>query len=214
MQASAVTGTEIRVAAPLFYEAVHLLAREGSGVTTVDDLAGHEVAVGPEGSGSRLAAEFVFDSLGLPPEKLPRRVIPWPELTRVSGLEVTVVCVGRGSHLVAGLLADDWRLLPLENAVEISLQHPTLRPMNIEASDFPSFALPAAGIPTVGTTAYLAVHENTPDVLVRRTLEVLYQPPPLVRGMISRRNAAEWQGLSFHPAARTFFAETTETASP
>lgn len=212
IQAGAMTGSELRVAAPLFYEAVHILVRSGAAVEDIDQLPGHQVAVGPQGSGSRLAAEYVFDSLELTPDVMPRHVIPWPELSDDSGPDVAVICVGRGSSLVADLLAKEWKLLPLDNAVAIALQHPSLRPMRIEASDYPNLDLdlPPEGISTVGTIAFLAVRADTPDILVTETLKVLYQPPPLLTGMISRRNAAEWQGLSLHRAARAFYSELPE----
>ena len=53
MESSAILGGQLCVVAPLFYEAVHVIVRDDSGITSIDQLRGHRVAVGPHGSGSR-----------------------------------------------------------------------------------------------------------------------------------------------------------------
>jgi TRAP transporter TAXI family solute receptor len=212
MQAIAMTGREVCVVAPLFYEAVHVLARSECSVNTVQDIAGHSIAVGPEGSGSRLAAEWVLDSLGHSPDSVPRIAIAWPELSAESidatqALpDVAVVCIGKGSRIATSMLSSRrWRLIPLTEAIEISLQHPSLRPMTIVPSDYPDAELPPVGIPTVGMTAFLTTKASAPDVLITNALDALYQSPTITPGLIPRRQISEWQGLDFHHAARRYF---------
>jgi len=214
MQASAIVGKELSVAAPLFYEAVHVLVREGADIRGMADLNGHTVAVGPEGSGSRKVAEYLFDSFHMNETEVPRSVIAWPELAAATEIDVAVICIGLRSRLVNGLLADGWRLLPIEDAITVSLQHPTLRPMTITHRDCPGADLPAQGIATVGTTAFLAVRADLPDTLVLAALESIYEDPPLIPGMIARRNATEWQGLVFHRAAREYYAREFDAQPP
>ena len=69
-------------------------------------------------------------------------------------------------------------------------------PMTIEKSHYASEQVPAEGIPTVGTTAFLAARYDTPGELVQAAIDVLYQPPPLIVGLIPSDQAAEWQGLA------------------
>ena len=220
MQASAIRGDVICVVAPLFYEAVHLLVRNDSGVKTVGDLRGHRVAVGPQGSGSRVAAELVFESLQLTPDVAPRQVIAWSQLNSNSSIDVAVICSGRGSRLVNELLASQrWRLLSIPTAIQIALRHPALRPMTISASEYPGAELPAEGIATIGTTAFLAARRDAPSALITAALEALYSAPPaypppavsepsLAVELIPKERAVEWQGLRFHPAARSYYAES------
>lgn len=240
MQAGAMGSDKLCVVAPLFFEAVHVLVRDDSPITRIEDISGHPIAVGPAGSGSRLATEMVLHSLGLPPETTPRRVIAWPELLAASAApqdaaddvlgandalpQIAIICIGRRSRLVQSLLsagasgsqsADEdvgtaggrWRLLPIGPAIQISLQHPILRPMTIEAEDYPAAGLPPEGIATVGTTAFLVTRWGAPDALVTAALQALYQPPLDVPGLIPQELAGEWQGqgLGFHPAARRYF---------
>lgn len=212
MQASAISGDELCVIAPLFYEAVHLLVRgpEFSGVQSLLDpklISGHRIAVGPIDSGSRMTADMILDSLGLPADKTPREVIRWPELLSPDAPDIALVCIGRGSSLVAGLLSNGWRLMEIPQGIDISMQHPTLLPMTIDRTHYASDGVPEGGIATVGTTAFLATRRDAPSALVQSTLELLYQPPQIFVGLIPRERAAEWQGLlDFHPTARRYFA--------
>tara|TARA_R110002049_G_scaffold4601_5_gene32254 strand:+ start:355713 stop:357857 length:2145 start_codon:yes stop_codon:yes gene_type:complete len=206
MEASAIRGGNLCVVAPLFYEAVHVLAREDSGIRTMDDLSGHRVAVGPSGSGSRATAEYVFESLGMAADAFTREEIEWPDLYRDDAPDAAVICIGCNSPLVSELLVNRrWTLISIPNCVDIALRHPTLRPMTIEQGDYQDFAIPDAGINTVGTTAFLATRLDAPAALIEATLDAIYAEPELTVGMIPRDRAAEWQGLAFHPVARNYF---------
>ncbi len=217
MQAVAMVGNDVCVVAPLFYEAVHVLVRTDSVVQSASEIAGHRVAVGLDGSGSRLAAEMVLQSLDLPSPATPRVAIGWPELSRAAAEnraempDVAVVCIGRGSQLATSMLQTGfWRLISLPATIDIALQHPTLRPMTISATDYPGCGLPEGGVATVGMTAFLVARFDTPDSLVTAALQAIYQSPPIAAGLIPRRQINEWQGLALHPAARRYY----DTADP
>lgn len=206
MQASAVTGESLCVVAPLFYEAAHVLVRSDSGVQSINDLIGHRIAVGPKGSGSLGTAEMLLDSLELSDGKTEPVAMPWPGLLSDDAPDVAIVCVGLGSSFVGDLIRDhQWRLIPVSSNISVALQHPTLRSLTIDAADYPDATLPIEGVPTVGTTAFLAARHNAPAELVEATLNLIYQPPQIFVGLIPRDRAAEWQGLVFHAAARKYF---------
>ncbi len=75
--------------------------------------------------------------------------------------------------------------------------------MKIEPSEFPGVGIPAAGVETVGTTAYLAARTDAPAELVRAVLEALYREPELCVGLIPRSQAAESQGLAFASGSKS-----------
>ena len=209
MQATAISGDRLVVVAPLFYEVLYVVAKSESQIHAIDDLRGRRVAVGPEGSGSRVTAELILDSHKLSPDLVSREFVSWDSLLTVDAPEAAMICIGRGSQLVHQLLAGGkWRLVPISGVINISLEHPTLRPMTIEPSDFPSVAIPAEGVPTVGTTAFLAADIETPAALVRAVLETLYRQPPLCGGLIPRNQVVEWHGMAFHPEARRYFEQS------
>ncbi len=209
MQATAISGERLCVIAPLFYEVLYVVARADTNIRTMQDLRGHRVAIGPEGSGSRATAELVLDAFELSADSVERKIVPWETLHSDDSSDAAMICIGRGSLLVSRLLAaGDWRLVPVPGGIEISLAHPTLRPMTIGRAEFPTAELPPRGVQTVGTTAFIAANKDAPSALVNGILEALYDEPELCIGLIPRNQAAEWQGLAFHPEARRFFAET------
>ena len=215
MQATAISGNHLRVVAPLFYELVYVFAHKDSKIKSLDDLKNATVAIGPDGSGSQAAAEFVFESLGFDQTSVNRQVSGWHELFSDQPPDAAMICIGRGSVLITRLIeSGQWRLIPIHQNFRISRQHPTLRPMMISPEDFlPNDSQrsdrvstwPTEGVPTVGTTGFLAAMDDAPAELVVAALESLYADPPLGMDLIPRSNAAEWQGLAFHPAARRFY---------
>ena len=215
MQAAAVSGDDICVVAPLFYEVVYFLARTDSSIKTVQDFTGHHVAVGPTDSGSRHTAELIFDSLNIT-SGLTREVLNWSDLSNPkqddSELpDAAVICVGRGSQLMTDLLKDGkWRLVPLLNANKIALQHPTLLSMDIPSDEFPKTGITDPSIPTVGTMAYLGARQDAPADLILAALDALYDKPAIFDNLISRRRAAENRAIKFHPVADHYFQRNAE----
>lgn len=213
MQASAVSGDDLCVVAPLFYEAVHVVVQKDRGIDSVEDLRGKDVAVGPQGSGSHRTAALVFESLKLTDQIQRHEVGGWSELFEKNAPSAAIICIGRGSQLITDLLVSGrWKIVPIPpTGIQTALQHPTLRPMNIGINDYVdekngSQGFNIAGpIATVGTTAFLVARKDTPRELVKAVLETLYDPPTLFPSMISRRHASEWTDLVFHPAARHFY---------
>ncbi|WP_182867875.1 serine/threonine-protein kinase [Stieleria mannarensis] len=210
MQASAISGDDLCVIAPLIYEAAHLLVRapdllQHDRPLNIQMLAGRKIAVGPRGSGSRRTADMILDSLNLAADDTPREVVAWERLQTPDAPDIALICIGRGSSLVSGLLQKQWRLVPIPQGITISMQHPTLRTITIDPSHYRNADIPDEGLATVGTTAFLVTRRDAPSALVQTTLELLYQPPRLFPDLIPRERAAEWQGLDLHHAARRYF---------
>lgn len=210
MQATAIEGNQLCLVAPLFYEVVYVLAKKDSSIRTVHDLSG-KIAVGPASSGSKHTAELVLESLGLDDVELVSGswsnhydpTLPQPE--------AAMVCIGRRSEIMKKLMDSGmWRLVPIPVGTRerISLRHPTLRPISVEPSEFPGEAIPAGGIPTVGTTAFLVTKKNAPSDLIRASLEALYSPPALREGMIPKSGYSDWRGFVFHDEARRYYEES------
>jgi TRAP transporter TAXI family solute receptor len=206
MQASAIRGDNLCVVAPLFYEVVHVLVRPEAEIKSLNDLKGHRVAVGPEGSGSRLAADLLFDSFQLSKDDVSCIVASWQDPTAVAGVDAAIICIGTGSRVVDDMLENQqFVLLSIPESFKVSFEHPTLRPLQIPATAYPDRGLSEQGYDTVGMTAFLAARMDTPNVLVEAALQAIYAEPPLYANMIPLRGAAEFQGMQLHPAARRFF---------
>ena len=207
LQASAVRGDNVAVIAPLYYEAVHVLARSDSGIETLAEIEGQRVAIGADGSGSQLAARMLVESLGFSPQDLELVPVSIADLTDEDDIPIAITCVARGGRKVSEALnSGNFRMLAIDDAMTLALDHPTFRPLHIDVADYPDADLPKDGIATVGTTAFLAARHETSGSLVTAALEAVYQETIDVPGMISRSHAAEWQGLALHPAARAYYA--------
>lgn len=206
MQGSLLRGDRLCVVAPLFFEIVHVLVRKESDIQDISQLRNRVVAVGPEGSGSRLAAELLFDSYKLGESDLQRVVASWRDINNIPQVDAGILCIGPGSRLVMQLLeSDKYRLLPIPDSWQVAVDHPSLRPLRIAAADYPNAGLPDEGLPSVGMTAFLATRIDTSDVLVRAALEAVYSEPKLLPNLIPKRGAAEFQNMQLHPAAHAFF---------
>ncbi|MEM8666974.1 MAG: serine/threonine-protein kinase [Planctomycetota bacterium] len=218
MQATAIRGDRLCVVAPLFDEVLYVLARTDSKIQTIRDLNGQLVAVGPKGSGSQATANLVLESLDLQ-DSVEQLSIEWRQLSDAPETldvqpDAAMVCIGSGSEIVNKLFhSGDWRIVPIFEGVQIRRRHPTLEVMTIEPWEFPEGSRPDSGIPTVGTTAFLAAKKNAPSSLVRAALDALYADPPLLESLIPKAGAAEWQDLGFHDEARRYFTEYVRAQS-
>lgn len=206
MQSSAIRGESLCVVAPLFYEVVHVLARKDLNVKSVDDLRQKRVAVGPEGSGSKIAADLLFDSYNIDKKEINAIVTSWSDTESLQNIDAAIICIGVGSALVKGLLDNqNFELIAIEDSMKVSIDHPTLRPINIDPTYYTIGSMPDTGIESVGMTAFLATRTDTPAILVTAALNAIYADPPIIRGMIPRRGADEYLGMQLHPAARIYF---------
>ena len=128
-------------------------------------------------------------------------------------IDAAVIVARLGSKDIAALLSrGEFDLLQLPDR-QLAQREPTLfQPMLVTEEHYPDCGLSELGIPTVTTTAYLAATRETPAVLVRTVLQNLFSPETVAAtGIISVEQAAHWQGLQWHPAAREFFQNYRST---
>lgn len=152
-----------------------------------------------------MAADMLFDSLGITDEDVQCEPFTLKQAQSDSTCQVAIVCVAKGSHGITDALVSDFDLLPIDTSVDISLDHPTFRALFIKDADYPEAGLSEEGLPTLGTTAFLAARTDAPNSLVRAALEALYSNTEAIPEMITRAHAAEWKGLALHPEARRFY---------
>jgi TRAP transporter TAXI family solute receptor len=72
-------GHRLRVVSPLYPNLVHILVREGSGVSRLQELAGKVVSVGSPGSGTEQTARQLLESAGLSYEDIEERYLSFTE---------------------------------------------------------------------------------------------------------------------------------------
>ena len=207
LQANMVGSSPITVVAPLYYEAVHLIVRNDSGINSVADLKQMNVMIGVEKSGTYSVSKLLLSRANLKLDDVHVINGDWRQLTTQPELDAAFVVVQTGNAMMQELLAEGkYKLLPIEDAMEFSLDQPTFHALPLTKSMYPSSNLPAGGVITVATTAFLAARADAPDILVEKVLECLFSPETIEEcGLLSAERAAHWQGLAWHPAAQRYF---------
>jgi TRAP transporter TAXI family solute receptor len=207
LQANMVGSSAIAVVAPLYYEAVHLVVRKGSGINSIADLQGKHVLIGVEKSGAYSVSKLVLGRAALSLDEVLVSHGDWRQLATTTDIDAAFVVVQTGNAMMQKLLAGGtYHLLPIEDAMEFSLDQPTFHALPLTQSMYPGSDLPSGGVVTIATTAFLAARNDAPDVLVEKVLECLFLPETIKEcGLLSAERAAHWQGLAWHPAAQRFF---------
>jgi TRAP transporter TAXI family solute receptor len=207
LQGSTIKSDELVVVAPLYYEAVHVLVSSAlPQVAKIEDLKGLRIIVGPEGSGSRAVAKRILQQHQLDLTDVEPVAADWLAMDGQADIDGAIVVVQVGNARMHELLrSGQYRLLPLQDAVQISLDDPAFRLLPITSEYYPQANLPPGGINTIATTAYLTSHINCPDTLVRKALEAVYSPE--VRQacqLLSPERVADWD-VHWHRAAKQFY---------
>ena len=209
LQQNAVDSGDIAVLAPLYYEAVHVLVKTQLKITSVQELAQHRIVVGEQMAGSSRVAQMVLDRAGLTTEEVQLDRSDWRKLATEGSADAAIVVTKCGSEIVTTILkSGKYRLIPLADPVSFQLDEPSFRYFPLVEKHYPECGLDANGIVTVATTAFLAASNDTPAILVKAILSNLYTPDTVAAtGILRADEAAHWQGVAWHPAAREFFRD-------
>lgn len=207
LQSDVITLPSIAVAAPLYYEAVHILVRSDSEIEKTADLKQRQVVLGSEKAGVRMAAELLLRRAGLSLEDIRVDDSEWHSLLSQPEADAAVVVTQAGAVDLVELLAQgDYRLLPIADAMQFALDEPIFHPLLLTPASYPGCSLPAEGIITIATTAFLACREDAPPILVETVLRNLYSPEFIQQnGILSPDRASRWPVNTWHPAARKYF---------
>lgn len=138
----------LKVVAPLYNEHVYVFVRQDLGIETIDQLQGKQVALGPNGSGSRKSAKSILNDFPHVKDTISDVRGPWDDLFTKTDAQAAIICIGEGSRLIARLEADrSWIKIPFE-------------PLRDDV------------------TALLMAKNDAPWELVTATLEALYEDKP------------------------------------
>jgi TRAP transporter TAXI family solute receptor len=208
---------DLRSIMSLYPEALTVLARADAGVTTIGDIAGKRVDVGPPASGRRATVDRLFRALGLGRADFAAQ-LELPTGAAIDELcagriDVTILIVGHPNTAIGTALADcDARLVPVAGegvdgalgesgdyvrAVIPRAAYPTL------TADVPSFAVTATLVTRAGTEPQLV------ETLVLDTLASL--PVLAIRAPVLRElepEAMQERGLTapLHDGAAAAYA--------
>lgn len=198
------------VVAPLYYEAVHVLTRTGELISDMKDLKQRRVYVGQKKAGSRATARRILKYSGLDFSDL--QIVE--DLAADPPVDAAILVTRVGASEIIALMSNGaYKLMEFSQAWEFALNEPAFHPMRIVKDDYPQVGIDQTGISTVATTAFLVCSKDAPDVLVRNVLESIYRPEVReLAGILSAEQAARWQGIAWHPAAKAFFQSRRDAA--
>lgn len=203
LQSDMVENENVAVVAPLYYEAVHVLTRTGELISDLRDLKERRVYIGQKKAGSRATARRLLNYRGLDFTDL--QIVE--DLAAEPPVDAAILVTRVGASEIVSLMSHGaYHLMEFSQAWEFSLNEPAFHPIRIANSDYPDGEVGTSGISTVATTAYLVCNKDAPDILVRSVLESIYRPEVReLAGILTAEQAARWQGIAWHPAAKAFF---------
>lgn len=215
---------DLRAVASLFVEAIHVVVRQDSALTRIEELRGRSVSIGAPGSGTQVDARLVLSAHGLQPSEIHQVVLRTGESAdRLrSGALGAFFAVGSPPLSAVRDLAERLpiRLLPFAPSAvhRLTAQYPFLIEMAVPGGVY-------AGVDTtktLGIAALLLVRETLEPDLVYALVRTLWhkRTGPLFKTAgtagqaIRLAEAGRGVSIPFHPGARRFYRERGSKIEP
>jgi len=209
VQAASVPVEDLAIVTPLFPEFFFVIVRRDSKISTIRELQGRDIALGPVGSGMRATALHVLEHFDITVKDLGTTEHYFMELLTNTSLDGAIVTTGIENPDLAKLMDSNlFDFLPVLNAAAIEMEHPFLRKVEMPRGLYGELEpLPAKAIPTIATTAYLVSRYDASDRLVRAALEAIHEQSLRLRvpTLIPREQATTWISTRLHPVAQDYF---------
>ncbi|MDG2221697.1 MAG: TAXI family TRAP transporter solute-binding subunit [Rubripirellula sp.] len=201
---------DVRVITPIFPEFAFVVARKGSGITSVYDLAGRRVSLGADGSGNLVSARKILEHFNVEQDALIGETqLSFDVMSNDETIDAAIVIAGvEHPNLQKMLLTNQFDIVPLRSAAALDMKYPFARaaeiPRGLFAEDPP---VPSESTPTIATTAFLVCREKASSDLVQATLAAIHEGSLRleVPTLIDKKNAQSWTVTEMHPTAKRYF---------
>jgi len=207
----------LRVIANLYVEAIHLVAARGVNVSSVSDLEGMRVSIGPEGSGTRADAIEILAAYGISLKDI-------DVVEADASRSAEMILSGRldAYFLVAGAPARSIDDLAVRGAVDlIPINGEPAEKLRINHPFYSHFVIPEGTyrhideVETLGLGALWITRSTTPGDLVYNITRALFDPrnhKTLVSSHVSGKNvslstAVTGVPILLHPGAELYYFE-------
>lgn len=203
---------ELRLIANLYPEYLHIVVGADSGLHRLDDLSGRRVALGPEGSGTRINARRLLDLAGVEVA-----VADLPDIEAASHalgagqIDALFFIGGAPSPVITSLAArNDIALLPV--APELAARDDLISPATLAAHHYPGVAEP---VETLSVPAQWVTRADLPDALIYALTRVLWNDNTMMilgfghetSRQVRRDYAVESLAIPLHPGAARYYRE-------
>lgn len=199
----------------LYPETVQIVTTQGSGIESVEDLAGKTVSVGAPGSGTYVNAEQILEIHDMTMDDIDEQHLDFGESTggiQDGNIEAAFITSGTPTGAVEGLGAtEDIKIVAFEQDRVDALieEYPYYAEDIIEAE---TYAGQEEDILTVAVGAMVAVTDELSEDVVYDITKAIYENSDAIshsRGAdISPEGGIEGIGIDFHPGAEKYFQET------
>lgn len=206
------------VAARLFPEVFHLVARNGSGIASVNDLRGRTVGLLPEGAGSNALFERLLRHHEIAPGELTLVHAHLPALEKAlvsEQIDAFFMVVALGNDTIARIIkSTPTRLVPIEQAEAMAMFDPALSAAVVPVGTY-SGQKPVPAEPTAVVTvqSLMAVRRDLPDATVEALTRALFERrQAMVRTLpqaafIAAPSDQDRLAFGVHPGAEAYYAQ-------
>lgn len=206
----------LRVALPLYPEAIHMLVAKNSGIRTLADLKGKRVCVGAVGGSTMLTAYQLFKAAGLDPEHdiIPENLGHADTVAAFADkridASVTIGAIGIASALETTTLGTAHLItIPGEIISRMCRETPYFSPLTIPAGTYRG---QTEDIHTFSSPNVIAVHEKLDDDLVYEMTRTLFADKADLVAVSARMSAMnpgaiKTTGIPIHPGALRYYRE-------
>jgi TRAP transporter TAXI family solute receptor len=209
--------TDLRTIAALFEEHIHLVTLEGSGITSVADLAGRRVSVDEPGSGTYVDAGLILEAFGLTFDDIEEENVKGSDATdalRNGRIDAMFVVAGYPTGALVELAsAADMAIVPISGEGVDALTS--------EYGFFSSSSIPegayegVAAVETVAVGAQWYTHAREDEELIYNITAALWNEQTRVLldvghskgAAINTDTALAGVGVPLHPGAERFYRE-------
>lgn len=194
-------------------ETIQIVTTEGSGIESVEDLAGKNVSVGAPGSGTYINAEQILEVHDMTIDDINAQNLDFSESTggiQDGNIDAAFITAGTPTGAVEGLSAtSDVQIVPIagDKVDELVESYPFYAPFTIESG---TYGL-SEDVETVAVFAMIAASDTLSEDLVYEITKQIYEN---AEGMahekaqfISLDRVDEGISIDFHPGALRYFEE-------
>jgi hypothetical protein len=214
---------DITAIASLYREDIHLVARKGSGIESVNDLRGKRVSLDDPGSGTLVDARLILEAFGVREEEFEAQYIKAADAIkkmRDGDLDAFFLVAGSPSKAILELSQEN--LITL-----VPIGGPVARLLTRENTFFSTSVIPAGSyhgidaVRTISVAALWIVSKKQPEDVVYEITKTFWQNLPAIQKLdlhpklkdVSLKTALASMSIPLHPGALKFYQEFRESVA-
>lgn len=202
--------------ATLFPEVIHILVRKDSGIRTVKDLEGKNIAVGEQNSGTRYNAEDIIKYSGIDASKISIKYLPTNKVKEAflnNSIDAAFFTTGTPNQTIESLL-DITDIINIDSTTITPLieKFPYYKRYTIPNNSYKSQDSP---INSIAVNLFLVVRKEIDQLTVKKITEAIFTNKSeiikshIVANKINIENSHKINALELHPGASEYYKDSS-----